>query len=406
MSVASDILKVIYAPHKAFKKILQKPRYIGAIILLIIFAVVQVSSSYVIASKSYIEQTMPSGSEGDLWTENATLWQTNPGVTTRNNTLDHINSTTLYLGSPTYFGSSSVEFTASNTSVVRMELTSINTDEQVNSVAEGFKNISFRLKILSPQAKPANVSLYLTSLGASSFYNDLTAQFPASAVNVWNNITLPLGSTAWSVLGNEASWENITGFKMEFTWENAVNVDLLIDGLFFRGEYMTPLELYGQVGYLAQAALNSIAPFVFEWIILTAMLYLVIKGLKGYATWKLLMVAVGFALVVLVVQAILLLVVYSALPNLFYPLEVLASVPGEQAMAPAETLEAIASANLTGSIIQVGVWLWLGGLCTFITREVTGMDTEVPSFGWLKCIAVSGTSVLLTLIIVGFLLGV
>jgi hypothetical protein len=34
------------------------------------------------------------------------------------------------------------------------------------------------------------------------------------------------------------------------------------------------------------------------------------------------------------------------------------------------------------------------------------MDAEVPPFGWLKCIAVSGTSVLLTLIIVGFLLGV
>jgi hypothetical protein len=117
------------------------------------------------------------------------------------------------------------------------------------------------------------------------------------------------------------------------------------------------------------------------------------------------MVAVGFALVVLVVQAILLLVVYSALPGLFYPLEILAGVPGEQALAPVATLEAIASANLAGSIIQVGVWLWLGGICTFITREVTGMDAAVPPFGWLKCIAVSGTSVLLTLIIVGFLLG-
>jgi len=83
LSIASDILKVIYSPHRAFKKILQKPQYIGAIILLIIFAVVQVSSSYVIASKSYIEQTMPSGSEGDFWTENAALWQANPGVTTR-----------------------------------------------------------------------------------------------------------------------------------------------------------------------------------------------------------------------------------------------------------------------------------------------------------------------------------
>ncbi len=406
MSVVSDIMKVIYAPHKAFKQILQNPRYVGAIVLLIIFVAVQVGSSYVIASKSYIEQTLPSGTEGDVWTENAALWQASPGVTIINNTVDYINSTTLYLGSSSYFGSSSVEFVASNASVVRMELTSINTDEQVNFVSEGFENVSFRLKLLSPDAKPVNVSLYLTSLNASSFYRDLTAEFSNSAVNVWNNITLPVSSGAWSSSGYQASWENITGLKMEFAWENNVNVDLLIDGLFFRGEYMTPIEIYGSSAYVAQAALNSIAPFVFEWIILTAMLYIVIKGLKGYATWKLLMVAVGFALVVLVIQAIVLLAVYAALPNLLYPLEVLASVPGEQTAAPAATLEAIAFANMIGSIVQVGVWLWLAGLCTFITHEVTGMVAEVPPFGWLKSIAVSGTSVLLTLIIVGFMLGI
>ena len=86
--VAKDILKVLYAPHKVFKDIIQKPGYLVPFFLLIIFVLAQVGSSYVIGSRSYIEQTMPVGDEGDVWTENATLWQANSGVTISENTVD------------------------------------------------------------------------------------------------------------------------------------------------------------------------------------------------------------------------------------------------------------------------------------------------------------------------------
>jgi hypothetical protein len=153
-----------------------------------------------------------------------------------------------------------------------------------------------------------------------------------------------------------------------------------------------------------EQAVYSVIALIFEWFILTGALAIMIKFLKGNATWRLIMIAVGFSLVVLLIQAVVLLAIYASLPKLFYPLELLARVPGESIVAPASTLEAIDFANVLGSIVQVVVWLWLAGLGTFITREVTGMAADVPPFGWLKSIAVSGLSLLLTIIVVGFLI--
>src|SRR4030067_1715809 len=73
--VVNDIFKVLYAPHRAFNDIVKNPRYLGPLLILIIFVAAQVSSAYVIADKSFVEQTMPAADQGDSWTENAALWQ-------------------------------------------------------------------------------------------------------------------------------------------------------------------------------------------------------------------------------------------------------------------------------------------------------------------------------------------
>jgi len=384
----NDIPKVIYAPHKIFKEIVQNPRYLGPFILLIILVVAQVGSSYVVASRSYIEQTMPAGDQGDVWTQNAALWQANSGVTVSNNTADYINGT--------YYGSISIEFSASNASSVWMELN--NLDGSVDCGVDGFKNVSLRVKIVTPDVKPENVSLYLYSLSASNFYYDLTNAFSNSTVNVWNNITLPVGSGDWLSSNTAASWENITSLKMDFAWSSNSSIDLRIDGLFFRGVFKDPLEIYG-VSYFATSALNAVTPFLFQWLLLTGLMYVIIKGLKGNVTWKPLMVAVGFALVTMVVQALILIVTYTTLPNIYYPLEVLAGVPGEFDVAYQVILNAIATVTLIGGIVQIAVYVWTIALGAIITRAIT-------AFGWLKSLLVSGASFLLTLLILGFILGV
>jgi hypothetical protein len=399
---ADDILRVLYAPHKAFKKIIHEPKYLGPFIVLIIFVVAQIGSAYVVASKSYVEQTFPAAGQGDAWTGNATLWTASSGVTVSNNTIDYINST--------YYGDVSIDFSASNVSHVWMENNWSGLNGSVNCAADGFKNVSFRVKTVMPVVEPESVMLYLYSLSGSYFQRDLTSAFSNSTFNVWNNVTVPVGSeSGWVSSSAEAKWENITGIQMEFTWSNKLSVDLRVDGLFFRGIFKDPLEMYG-VSYLASSALNAVTPFLFQWLLLTGLIYVIIKGLKGNVVWKPLMVAVGCALVTMVIQAIIAAVVYTTLPKIYYPLEVLAGVSGEFQVAYQVILDAIATATQITGIVQIAVYVWTVILGAIITHEVTGMAVEgapsLPQFGWMKSILTSAASFLLTLLILGFVLGI
>ena len=400
--VVDDILKVLYAPHKAFKKIIQEPKYLGPFILLIIFLVAQIGSSYVVASKSFVEQTMPMNAQDDAWTQNAALWQASSGVTVSNNTVDYMINSTAYLGT-------SIEFSASNVSSVWIENNWNDLNGSVNCGVDGFKNVSLRVKIVTPDAKPESVTLYLHSLSGSNFNRDLTSTFSNSTVDVWNNITVPVGSeSGWVSSSAEAKWENITGIKMEFTWSSNQSVNLRVDGLFFRGIFQDPLEMYG-ASYLASAALNAITPFLFQWLLLTGLMYIIIKGLKGKVVWKPLMVAVGFALVTLVIQALILAVAYTTLPNLYYPFEVLAGVAGEFDVAYQVILDAIATISTISGISQMAMYVWIVALGAIIAHDITGIAFEgahgLPPFGWLKSILTSAASFLLTLLILGFILG-
>ena len=136
------------------------------------------------------------------------------------------------------------------------------------------------------------------------------------------------------------------------------------------------------------------------------------------------MVAVGFALITLVVQTLILAVVYTSLPNLHYPLEVLAGTPGEFEVAYQVILDEIAFVTMVGAGLQLAVYVWTVALGTFITRAITGdekiaeqlgmgkvdsdtsVSREVTEFSWMKSLLVSGASLFLTIIILGLVLGI
>ncbi len=420
--IADEILKVFYAPHRAFKEIAHNPRYLGPLLILIIFLLVQIGSSYVVASRSYLEQTVPTGQQGDTWTENANLWQVSQGVTAINNTVDYVNSTgDFYASNIPYLGSSSVEFRTDNASSIQILLN--NLDGSINCGSEGFQNLSLRVKIMSPSLAPGNVTLYLYSSNSTySFTYDLTREFSNSTIleqHYWNNMTVRLGTSNWVSSNSAASWENITGFGMVFAWPSSSNIDLLVDGIFFRGEYRSSMELYGTGGLLSSAT-SSATSFLFQWLLFTGLMYVLIKGLKGSVTWKPVMVAVGFAMITFVIQAIILLVDYQTLPNVYYPLEILANIPGEYDVAYAAVQSTIAPILLAGSIVQVFVYIWTIALGAFIVRAVTGVPPTSPplamaptpegettlgsqQFGWLKCLLVSAASFVITITILGFL---
>lgn len=412
--VVQEILEVFYAPHRAFRKIVQNPKFLGPLLILVIYVLVQVGSSYVVAQRSYLEQTLPTAQEGDIWTENASLWQATPGVVIADNHFDYINSSVLY------YNTTSIEFTAENRSSVPMFLNSFG--QTVNCDGDGFRNLSLRVKVVSPSNTPENVTLYLYSLSPANYFAyDLTPMFSNTTVaeqHFWNNITIPLDTSDWTSSDAVASWSSITGLRVDFTWSTSSNVDLRLDGLFFRGIYKSSLDVYGN-SVLFSTALNSATPFLFQWLLLTGLMYLLIKGLKGSVVWKPLMVAVGFVLVTLIVQSLILLVAYSTnLPNVSYPLEILANVPGEFEVAYQVIENAIAQVLLVGSAVQVAVYIWIAALGALAVRAVTGvapaspLDSTAPEagytlgyqqFGWTKCLLVSAASLVLAITILGFL---
>ncbi len=387
--VLGDILRVLYAPQKVFKKIIKNPSYLGPVILLIIFVLAQVGSSYIVASRSYIEQTNPLGDIGDSWTANSLTWDATPGVIITNNTVDFINSTL-------YYGTTSIEFVASDLQAIKMKLPDFG--ESVNCGPDGFNNVSLRVKIISPNSNPESAYLVLSSLDESSFVYEITDELKNN-VNVWSNLTLPVGFGDWTSIGNDAEWENITGLALEVSWSANSTVNILVDGLFFRGDFRGPLELYG-ASYFASTAINAVAPFLFEWLLLSGFMYLLIKKIfnsESELVWRTLMVVVGYALITIVIQAILLTFVYTSLPDIYYPLEVLAGTTGEFEVAYQVILDKISFVSNVGIVIQVAVYAWIVALGTFITNTISDL-------GWMKSLLVSGVSLLLTVIVLGFLL--
>ncbi len=412
-----EIIQVFYAPHKAFKKIVRDAKFLGPIVILILFVVVQVGASYVVASKSYLEMTVPTSDQGDYWTQNASLWQATPNATVTNNYSDYINSTSLYLNT------TSIEFVAQSNN---LQIYLYNFGQSVDCSAGGYTNLSMRVKIVSPNIVPQNVSLMLFSLSpAINFATDLTAQFSNTTIaeqHLWNNLTIPLNTGIWTFSNSAASWSNITGLMMNFTWpasSNVAKVDLRVDGVFFRGVYENELDFYGASSVLLNTALSAATPFLFEWLLLTALIYLLIKGLKGSVVWKPVMVATGFALIILVVQSVILFIVYStSLPNINYPLEIIAGIPGESDIAYVSVQNSIQQVLTIGSIIQIIVYVWVIALGAFIVREVTALAPMSPAgtpaaeegqiavsqqFGWMKCLLVSAVALVLTITILGFL---
>ena len=408
--VVREIIKVFYAPHRVFKEIFQNPKFLGPLLILVIFIAAQTGAYYARASKLYPEVTLPTGQQADAWTEDAKLWQASPGVIISDNYVDFINGTSSGSGSPDYYGNSSIEFALNNSQTMQIALASLG--GSVDCSETGFKNLTFRIKLIAPEMPPKNASVLLYSLSDSNYFRyDLTERFSETAPDMWNNMTIPVGSTAWSSSNSDAKWQNITSLMMELSWSDKSNVKMRIDGLFFRGIFKNAIEVQGDQASLLKFAMLATTSFLFQWLFLSAVIFLIVKGLKGKVLWNQLMVAVGFASVTMIVQALILLVTYSMSSPLNLPLEYFGGVPNEFNAANQALIDAMRQESLITTAAQVAIWIWTIGLGAFIVREVpivgavsAGEEAGLPSqLTWLKCLGVSAASFALTIIVMGFL---
>jgi len=388
---ASDVLKVLYAPHKIFKQITQNPKYWGPILVFIIFLAAQGGFYYALYSQTYYEQTYPDYRTGDAlgtWTVNPALWTTAPeGVTKTNDYLDYINNT--------IYGNSSLQFAVSNSTSMSLALSGIN----ANCGATYYTTLSMRIKQADPQTVPTNATLTLYSGSSSNIYQqDITSSFSnSSLIGGWNNLTFVVGpnATNWQSAGSP-QWGSITGITLDFNYASNSTITLRIEGLFFRGIFESPIKTdFGNfIIYILQA---SIFQFLEEWIIFAALMFIIIKGLKGTVVWKPLFIATGFALVVNVVQALITIAAIPTLPKINYPVEVIVGVPGEAEAILNVVAAQTATFSLFSGVIQLAFYIWTVALGAFIVRAL------LPEYSNMKCIIVSAAGFIVTIIVINLL---
>lgn len=383
---AYGIFKVIYAPRETLREVTQNPKYIGPMLIMVLFVVANLSSAYVLVTKTYVEETLPSPVRLDEWTENATRWTSPDGVSPTENFSDYI--------AGNYYGNRSIEFSAENSDKISMQLQDIG---PVNcSSQDGFTKLYLRVKWVSPNYPPKNVSLYLYSpysIG-SFFYRNITGEFGNSTVNIWNNLTIPLASDGWY---GTADWSEITGLMLEFEWNQTSNVKVLIDGLFFGGVFKPYAE--SVTSYMAVYALYSSMQFIIRWVLLGGVIYILTRAFKAKTVWRVMLILAGFALITMFIQAAISTAAFSTLPTLQYSFGYIGGVKGEAESAYQKIAEETWLVNLVYSGVQMAMLMWTVSLCAIAVRLTT-------EFSWTTSLLIAFTSYFVAMFIEGFLMQV
>lgn len=382
---AYDIFKVIYSPLKAFKDILQNPRYRGAFLIMILFGTVYAASAYVVLSKAYYEQTIPTRDQGDLWTQNSAQWTSNANITESSDAL-----------TSEFFGNESIQFSLNNNSLIWM---AVDFNESVDcSTVGGYGNMSFRIKVVEPDvAEVKSINLSLFSSPTDYFIYNLTKHVVLSNNTLWYNLTVRVGpGNDWANESASANWSNIGSLRVEMLASQDANWTVRLDGLFFRDGFESAIG--GSATYVFSFAMIGIMLFVIRWILISGLLYVLVRALGGKALWKSLFVLVGFALITMFVTSTINIALYSALPTIRYSLEAIAGVPGESGAALSNILQQTQLVSDVSYYVQIAAHIWSIILCAIIVRTTT----ELP---WSKSAIAAVVAYLTGLLITSFLLG-
>jgi hypothetical protein len=265
------------------------------------------------------------------------------------------------------------------------------------------------IKQVSPNVAPTRAILTLyTSNGTSDYFQlDITSML-TSNLGEWNNLTIPVGTSEWQSTGS-AAWSDVTGLKLDLTYPEASNISVLLQGIFFRGNFQTQINLLGSATFLGFAAYSIVIQALFQWIILAAMAYLILKGLKAAnVVWRPLFISMGFVLIVLVITSVIALLGSLTLPTVYYPFDfppyaslvypdfvINGASPASQAV-----YQSIVAATTTyttiSSAVTVILYVWQVVLVTFAVKAISG-------FSYAKSIATAVGSVILTVVILGLL---
>jgi hypothetical protein len=295
-----EVFRILYAPHKAFKEIIQKPGYKGPLIIMLLFVLSFSGFYYVFFARVFYDQTDPPLSDKDKWTEDLSFWFSNASKSL--NTVD-------YISCSYYYGDKSIQFNFKNASKIYMEL---KIPESLNCIEpNNYTKLSFRMKIVEPLEKPTNISIYLFSENTTNKFFFHSMLDDDIEIGGWNNITLPLHS-----FDGNGNWRNITSLKFEITWTNNKNITVLIDGIFFYGDvYKSVLEMSGSA-IMIYYLISGFMQFTIQWVILGVILYLFLKLFRAQPVWKTILTISGYVLITFFMQNLILTGVVLAYPEM------------------------------------------------------------------------------------------
>jgi hypothetical protein len=383
-----DVFKVIYSPIKAFREVLENPRYIGPVIVIIISLFLTIGTQYVSVSKHYLETITPTNPR-DAWTNMTTpssMWITNAS---EGNVTAVSNANSDLLA-----GNYSVRAVVSNTSEILLKTTGIGT---INcSDTFGFETLYYKLTYsgFNQTQAPQNVSyakLRLLSLNNESDYYEfdlLSNQRYLNKSQAWidANVTLVSG---WTTNGNP-NWENITGIEFMLVFPQKGQLSLYLNDLYFGGKYEVFYNAVGFSYWLSSTVVSSAFDILLRWLIFAGLLWLTLKVFQPQGSpFKTILIVVGYAFAIMFVYVTLDMLSVSQLPLLYFPNNVIFPLTGREIQAASATTNNIYNAYWIPTIAYdafVGVWYlshgWTIGLFTIALKTL-------QNFSWKKAALIS-----------------
>lgn len=306
----SEIVKLIYAPQRAFKEIAENMKYRGPILVMILFILASLGSEYARDSKIFIQQTLPASVDPynlESWTQNSSMWASNAEISIADQN-----------GLP----GKVIQFKRSDAADIWMELDNIGSIDCADT--DGYKNMTFSINWTSSLGdNPQNLSLYLFSRNRTdNFYHNMTESINTTGTEEWINFTIPLGPTVegWLSSDTGAEWSNITGLRVEVMWENSSksNLTVLINNLFFLSNRFEPW-----IGYFSPvtSVFNAVIVFALNWMIFSLVLFAAARLSKVKADLRTFLMIIGYSLIGFVFLQIILGLFYIAIPPLYISLD-------------------------------------------------------------------------------------
>ncbi len=381
---AYGIFKVIYSPREAFKKMAEKPQYIGPILILILYVIAQIGGTYAFFTKTYYEETIPQPLLSDPWTDNSTLWEPYGQCT--------LNSATKV------YGNFSIEHTK-NASKIWMQL---RFPETINcSGPENPKNLSFRIMWTRLDSEnPKNATIYLNSTTNDFFVFDITENLTQHGQNKWVNLTIPVGEgSGWSKVNNP-TWEKIVSIRIVLNWQNISQTTLRVDRLFFHGFY-TPAISYATNEFYFILAFSFASYFLLFWIILGVLIAVFAKLIGAKFAWKILFIMAGYVLITLFIKTLVEAILVGTFPQFRYPADVIYPVSSEREKAE-EILTRIH--GQAGFAITAMSWLYIPFYTWGVFLCAIGLRS-ILDFEWQKSLLISLPAFITSAFIMMFLLG-